>query len=204
MGSLCKELEREFEGQLKELSSFKLELTEDPVADGLLSLHAEMVAARKANDRAAQLLAMAIWKKAAWQKKFNGLKSVVGMKRADFIANDEEVKAGKDVKTREALAEIKLKYTQEYKDFQEASECYDLVSAAVSSIETFWRVFRDYRDDLNFQLNVVAQRVALGEVDLPGFEVEYSGYPKVKEMKVDNKLFEDQEGIGYGIGEIDL
>lgn len=196
------ELESYFVGVVDELSNFKLELSSDPVASGLESLHVQMQAARKANERAAGALAEATWVKDASRRKVNYLKSLVGIERASLLAHDEEVRSGKDVKTRESLAELKLSGLEVYQDYQDASSVYEVASTAASAIEVFWRSFRDYRDDLNFQLKVVQQRVLIGEIDVVNSEGFDSS--EVKSLKVDSELFEAQEGIGNGIGEIDL
>lgn len=198
----AEELNEQCADWLNELAEFELGLSADPVEDGLDSLHVQMQKARAANDRAASVLSKAIWLREGWKNAHSALKGIVSLERAEILATSEEVKAGKDVKSREALAELELAKTDAFKRFRKAEEMFGIIDGAVKAIEVLWRKFRDYRDDLNFQLKVVAQRILIGEIDVvnsEGFEPS-----EVKGLKVDSELFEAQEGIEDGIGEIDL
>lgn len=197
-------LEKTFQDALEELGSYKLTLTGDPVEQGLSTLHTEMVKAREASERASSVLAQAIWVRDLLKRDVNALKGLVSMKKADLLATNEKVRAGKDAKMRESLAELLLAEDPDYQKYLEVQSSLDLASAAVSSIEVYWRSFRDYRDDLNFQLKVVAQRVIIGEVDTVSLGIDGSVESAVQTLKVSDELFDRQEGIGLGIGEIDL
>lgn len=143
-----------------QLSTMRVALDADPLEFGPKRLNAKIAECRGALSQCEQLF-LAVSQDLHWYKRRHRLETAThALKVQELLTNDPEVRAGRNVTDREAVANIKLRSSK---------ELVDKLHFAVEDLEAVLGVVRTKRDDLKDtqgrlrdQLKVCQEEISLG------------------------------------------
>jgi len=152
----------EYDVRFDELQKVRIELDEDPVANGLASINKKIAQLQGQKDRVGKLLLEAIKNKTEAQLILDANKSAYERELDKLLATDVEVQNQKNEKSRTAVANTKvsehvLQTHYAENDFTTADAYYKCVQQIYTNLESV-------NSNLSRQISVVQMGMQIGEV----------------------------------------
>ena len=148
------------EGFYDDLESMKMELDPDPLESGPKRLNEKIAVCRSLLSRCGQIFLRISKDLHGYKRSWREATAIHGLKIQELLANDPEVRAGRNVTDREAVANTKLRKDR---------EAIDQLHFAVEDLTAVLVVVRAKRDDLKDtqgrlrdQLKVCQEELSLG------------------------------------------
>lgn len=145
-------------GELNELTV--IELPEDILDDGFAKTNKALAAIQEHTVKAVQLTNVLLGEVATKRKQRNALKLKYDIQKAEVLATDDDVKAGKNAGEREAVADGKVK--KERLEYEKAEAAFREVEALVLAAEHTLSALKIAKELAGRQLEVVDKEIQLG------------------------------------------
>lgn len=146
----------------EEISSMAVELDDDPIRYGPKRVTGKVAFAKKLVSRCTEI-------EIALSRDLNNLNRRLRASQADFelalqdlLTSDPEVKAGRSVKDREAIASMKLR--DESKLVREVEQATEEVKAAILVVKTQKADLKDTQSRLRDQIRLIHEEISLGSM----------------------------------------
>lgn len=154
--------DEEYAERYKRITDIKMQLEENPIKDGILSMNKRIAEIQTKKDQVGQLLVEAIKNKAEASILLDAKKGDHSRQLDGLLASDEEVKVQKTAELRKATANVKLKdlvtdlaYTE--LDAQKADVYHKCIQQIYSQLESA-------NTNLSRQISIIEMGIQIGEV----------------------------------------
>ena len=146
--------------QLRVLPS--IALPEDATEEGFKKINQVLVLIGEINDKATSIAINATQEAAGLRVKRNVLKAKYDLAKADLLANDEDVKGGKNQSERESVADVKLK--AERVDFEKADAGYRDIESLLAACDFTLSNAKMQKELAGHKLNISQREIELGMI----------------------------------------
>lgn len=168
----------EIQKRLEEVSLIRIELSPDPVSEGLGSLNQKISELQGYKDRVSALLVEAIKNRADAEILQESVRGEYSRKLDSLIASDADVLAQKNEKSRTAMAntkmpELVLQVVGVEQDFAKAEAYYKCIQQIYGNLESA-------NSNLSRQISVIQMAANIGEIHPEAFTDIFKG----KKMKL--------------------
>ena len=143
-----------------ELATLEVQLDDDPLVYGPKRLNGKISLARKMTTRCERLYLAVSQQLAQYNRAFRQAELMLDLEKKNLLANDPEVRSGRAVSEREALAFGKLQ--EEVKAFHNAKHAVADLDAVLSVIKAKRSDLRDVQGRLRDQIRLCGEEMTLG------------------------------------------
>lgn len=149
-----------FQGLFAQLGKLEIQLDADPLVYGPKRLNEKVAIARKMLTECERMFLDVSQKHSAYKRDQRQAELVLDLSMKNLLANDPEVRAGRAVSEREAIATGKLK--EEVQDVASARQAIEDLEAVLTVIKAKRSDLRDVQGRLRDQIRLCQEEIGLG------------------------------------------